>query len=404
VAGSFEEDCRQVVLRLRGALTEALASLQLDPARPQEMARSLGLHRNLSWKVSKIVAGSEPFGMVAHVPGRGGMQIIVRALGRGGVAEEHLERIRTAMDAFERLVTVHAGDRSTLELVAGSLASGAPQRETMLQARRLAFRGNSAIWGVQARVNLAIHILAPAAADPRRVDLVQVNGLIDFRGLRPDVVWPLFRRAAWSEGRPAHAIDGEPLVPSRSASGVPLLDAFCSSDLPQLEVVRGAHETTYWLPAREVGRTGELSCIYGSVVRSIGSQYAVGDDRRCDLETNLVTPVELLHTDLLVHESMAWAQSPRADVYSLLERQASMDGNGRTRLRLPTDADLVELGLGLGTMATPHVPRYRELLAQAFAGVGWDPSAFRGFRHVLPYPPVPARAALSMDLLPEEPA
>ena len=44
---SFPEDCKQVLQGLRGALTSALATVGVDPARPQDMARTLGLHRNL---------------------------------------------------------------------------------------------------------------------------------------------------------------------------------------------------------------------------------------------------------------------------------------------------------------------------------------------------------------------
>ena len=398
----FSEDCKQVLQRLRGALTDALTGLALDPSRPQGLARSLGLHRNLAWKVSKIVTGSDVFAAVTHIPGRGGREILLKALEKARARGDDLARIRTALEDFDRLIDEHAGDRGTLEFVAGGLGPGASQREAMLQARRLAFRGNSVIWGLQARVNLGLSLLAPSAHDPRRVDLVQVNGLVDFRALRPDVVWPLFRRTVWGEGHPEHPLDGEPLAPVPEAGDVPLLLDFCSPDLPPLEVVHSELETTYWLPARKVGRTGELTCIYGSLVRGIGSQHASGADRTCEMVANLVTPVELLHLDLLVHDSLAWARDPRATVTSLLERRAEAAPVGDGRMRLPIDEPVHELGLGPGTTATPHLPSYRELLAFVFARTGWDPAEFRGYRYLLEHPPVPARVSLSMDLLPEE--
>jgi hypothetical protein len=397
----FSQDCKQVLQQLRGALTGALNGLDLDPSRPQELSRSLGLHRNLAWKVSKIIKGTDVFASVPHIPGRVGMEIVVRALAAAGARAEELARLRTAMEDFERVVSVHAGDRGTLELVAGGLVPGAPQRDAMHQARRLAFRGNSAIWGVQVRMNLSLSILAPNADDPRRVDLAQINGLVDFCALRSDVVWPLFRRAVWGDGRPAHAVDGEPIAPVRSTDDVPLLSEFCSPDLPELEVVHGEQETTFWLPARKVGRTGELTCIHAILIRGIGSQYAQGQDRLCELETSLITPVELLQADLLAHESMTWAHSPRADVYSLLEQRAERAPGSPGRMRLPIDEQAHELGLGLETMATSHVPGYRRMLAYVFEQLGWEPTEFRGFRYELGYPPVPSRVALTMDLWPE---
>jgi len=165
--------------------------------------------------------------------------------------------------------------------------------------------------------------------------------------------------------------------------------------------VHSESETTYWLPARRVGRTGELTCIYGSLIRSAGPQHAVGQDTRCELDFNLITPAELLHHDLLAHESLAWAHSPRLDVYSLLELRASKEPGSKGLMRLPIDEPVHELGLGLPTMATAHLPRYRELLESVFEAVGWKAEEFRGFRVMLRYPPVPSVASVSMELLPE---
>ncbi len=397
----LSEDCKQVLQQLRGALTDAVVGLELDPTRPQDLARSLGLHRNLAWKVAKLVNGTDVLLTVPHVPGRNGMEIVARAMEKAGASARVVARIRAAMEAFDELVTLHAGDRGTLDLVVGGLFPGAAHRESMLQARRLAFRGNSAIWGLQARVVLVTNIIRPSAEDPRRVDVAQICGCIDFRGLRSNVVWPLFRRAAWGEGQAEHGVDGEPIVPVRSATDVPLLEEFCSRDLPTLEVVHSDVETTYWLPARTLGRTGELTCIYASVMRGIGSQYASALDTTCDLEASLATPVELLHFDLLAHESLTWAHEPRIDVYSRLEQRVAKATDRKASMRLPIDEELHELGVGLETMATPHMARYRELLDYVFAALGWQASEFRGFRTLLAYPPVPSAVTVSMDLLPE---
>lgn len=397
----FSEDCKDVLQRLRGSLIDALTGLGVDPSRPQDMGRTLGLHRNLSWKVSKIVTGTDVFALVPHIPGKGGMEIVARALGKAGAPSDEVTRIRSAMAEFERMVQVHAGDRGTLEIVAGGLVPGVNQAETQVQARRMAFRGNSAIWGVQARLTMSTHILAPNVDDPTMVDLILINGLADFRALRTDVVWPMFRRAIWGASTQLHSVEGQPVGSRPAEGGVPLLHDFCSPDLPELEVVRSEHETVYWLPARDLGRTGEMTCIYASVIRGLGSQYATGTDDRCELETNLVTPAEMLQSDVLAHESLSWAHSPKADVYSLLEQRSSPTATNRGRMRLPIDETSHELGLGLGTMVTQHFPRYREMLSSVFASVGWDPAQFRGFRYTLAHPPVPSRASLWMPLLPE---
>ena len=92
----FSDDLKQVLQGLRGALTDALSTIGVDPARPQEVARRLGLHRNLTWKVSKIVTSTDVFSAVPHVPGRTGMQILDQALRKVGAPAGGLERIRSA--------------------------------------------------------------------------------------------------------------------------------------------------------------------------------------------------------------------------------------------------------------------------------------------------------------------
>ena len=398
---SFPEDCKQVLQGLRGALTSALATVGVDPARPQDMARTLGLHRNLTWKVSKIVTSTDVFSVVPHIPGRSGMEILNRALRKAGVEAAGIKSIKAALDDFDRLVALHGGDRATLELVAGGFVPEAAQGEALVSARKAAFRGNSATWSVQARVLLSLNIMAPSAEDPRRVDLAQVRGLIDLRRLRPDVGWPLFRRQAWDESGLQPVVDGVPIGKDEH-SAVPLLRDFCSPDLPELNVVHLGPEVEIELPPGEVGRTGEQTCIYGVLLAATGSQYAEGEDRICELGCNLSTPVELMHSDLLVHESLTWAMRPRTDVYGLLHGGPMHDHARRSRFRLPIETEVHELGRGLATMATPHVPRYLDLLSHVFDALGWDETRFRGFRHLVEYPPIPAVALMAMDLLPEE--
>jgi hypothetical protein len=333
------------------------------------------------------------------------MEILVRALRKAGVDAAGLEAIRSALEDFDRLVSRHGGDRATLELVAGGFVPEAAQGEALLSARKAAFRGNSAIWSVQARVLLSLNVLAPSAADPRRVDVAQVRGLVDLRRLRPDVGWPLFRRQAWDRAGSQPVAAGLPLGDARDEDGphgVPLLRDFCSPDLPDLDVVQLGPEVEYELPPGEVGRTGEQTCIYGVLLPSTGSQHAEGDDDVCELGCTVATPVELLHSDLLVHESLGWAMQPRADVFGLLHGGPLHDRDRRDRFRLPIETEVHELGQGLSTMATPHVPRYLDLLAHVFERLGWDQSHFRGFRHLIEYPPIPAVALMAMDLLPEE--
>jgi hypothetical protein len=395
---SFPEDCKQVLHGLRGALTAALGAVAVDPARPQEVARKLGLHRNLTWKVSKIVTSTNVFAAVPHVPGKGGVDILMNALIKAGAAQQLVDQIGVARADFDRLVREHSGDRATLDLVAAGYVADGSQRENLTNARRQAFRGNSATWSVQARALMSIRILAPSADDPDLVDMAQVFGLVDFRRLRPDVSWPLFIHQAWTGEGCVYPKPGKPLDPDCDPNGVPLLRKFCSAGLPEIRVNSSEGELEYELPAGPVGRVGELSVLYGVVLPSVGPQRASETELVCELGTNIRTPVELLHTDLLVHEDLRWAMEPRAEMFSLLEGRSPFGGERRACTLLDGETDVHELGRGISTMATPHLPRYDEVLRFLFDSTGWDESRFRGFRHTVNYPPIPAVSMLSMDL------
>jgi len=397
-AASFPEACSEVVHELKWALTGAFGRLDVDPGRPQEVSRRLDLHRNLTWKVSKIVTGTNPFAAVPLVPGRGGVEILCAALRKAGVDDSAVRRIEAAMDAFEAMIRDHVGDRATLDLVAGGFVPDASQRDTHVQARKKAFLGNSATWSVQARVLMSLTILAPCSTDPARVDVAQIHGLVDLRRLRPDVSWPLFRLNAWDGTGNLFPLDGVPLDADAGPSGVPLLRGFCSPRDLHLDVHHGAHGTEFDLPAGPVGRLGDVTVVYGMVTPSAGPQDASEGDTLCELASHILTPVERFHGDLLVHESLEWALQPRSEVLSLLEGRPLHGPGKRPCTLLPGETGLDALGSGIAALATPHVPRYDELLTHVFGRLGWDEREFEGFRLSMPYPPLPSATLFTMDL------
>ena len=46
------------VQQIRGTFTELFVALRIDPATPREAARRLGVNKNLTWKVSKIIGAT----------------------------------------------------------------------------------------------------------------------------------------------------------------------------------------------------------------------------------------------------------------------------------------------------------------------------------------------------------
>jgi len=395
-----EESIREALQSLRGHLAEALGAAGVDPTRPRLAARSLGLDKTLMWRLSRILAETDLLRFVRHVPQRAAFAGLRRALARAGVPPATLERLAASQAGFEGLVRQHAGDRATFELLVGGFTRAEHRVQQLEQARRLAFRGNSGVWGVQARLQLSVGALLPNAADPKRVDVVRVFGFVDLQRLRSDVRWTLAHRRAFDgAGTSLRADSCEPLD---ADSGHALIRAFSTQPFPPLLVEERDGEQHHVLEVGPVGRTGQLTALFGYRVRALGSSFASATGRSCDVVTTLLTPVEHLQIDLLVHEDLEWALEPQVAILGGLDGGPGLAAPGHEAADAPVPGDIVDLGAGLSGCASAHMPGYRSLLEWMFGRLGEDPAEFRAFRIELDYPPIPARAVLSSELLPAE--
>jgi hypothetical protein len=397
----FEEECRRTLQGVRLALIESFAEAEVDASRPRHAARQLELDKSLVWRISKIVAQPDVFREVGNMPHRAGMGILRRAFQEAGVSAETVQRLGAAHELFEELVVRHAGDRATFEVVARGLGSTASQGSSLEQDRKLAFRANSALWSAQAGVQVTVAILAPNADDPSMVDVVHLFGLVDLRRLRTDVRWTLSRRRIFDDDSSAERrAEGEALDPSADNGAFSLIREFSSEPFPELIIEDLGNELQCSLPEGPVGRTGELTAMFGFRYRALGSQVASETDRYSQMISKLLTPAEQLHFDMLVHEDLALPMPPKVAIHGTLDGRGYHMGCGREGFALPFSETVVELGSGLAGAATPRMPWYGALLEWAYQRADWDPARFRGYRFEMAYPPVPADAILYSELLP----
>jgi hypothetical protein len=397
---SFREDLRSALQGYRAAIIELMASVGADPGRPQEVARRFNLNKNLTWKISKIAAASDLYAAVPHLPGSAGLAIFLRALKRAGAAPELLQATRNAVAELDRVVKVHTGDRATLEIMVNGLLPAAAKRERDEQNRKLAFKGASAAWGVRAKVQLMINILAPNPGDPDMADLVQVGGLVELRRLRRDARWLLFRRERWSDDDPhpardqAESLDGD----FPADKGVPLLGAFCSKPIPEIEVISGEGEEQYELPPGPVGNTAACTCRYGQVSRRVGPTYTRHPGEAAELGCNLMTPVEHVLFDLLVHRDLDWAMNPRLVMYGRLDGGGMQPASRRPRNVLPVTEPVHDLGWGVDGLATPLLRDHVKLARYVLDRLPWRGEDLWAYRFTMSYPPIPTAVMFLADL------
>jgi hypothetical protein len=228
-----------VVRAVRGAISELLTSVGVNPQDPQAMSRGLGLNKNLAWKISRIVQTDDPCVTLEQMPGAAGIKIFLRCLERARASPALLQTTRNAIRDYEQLIEVHSGDRATLEMMSSQLSTTGRQPRDEYH-RKLLFQGMSYVWGVQARVSLKVGIVGPSSA-PGLLDFASLSALIDFRRLRQDVTWIVAaRRASNDDGSEMCPPAPEAVDPRHAgADQAPLLGDFCSQPLPELRVGRG---------------------------------------------------------------------------------------------------------------------------------------------------------------------
>ncbi|MCP3903432.1 MAG: hypothetical protein GY715_07325 [Planctomycetes bacterium] len=397
---TFPEHLRSSLQAFRAALIELLASVEADPGRPQDLARRFGLNKNLTWKISKIVGSPDLYGSVPHIPGAAGLKIFLAAMEKAGAPASHLKATRQAATTFDDMVKLHTGDRNTLEIMVSGMLPGPVQSEQAEQSRKLAYQGNSGVWGVRAKAQIALRILAPNNQDQNFADLVQISGLIGFRRLRPDARWLLFRRERWTDDDPHPPMDVEESIDPDFpvAGGVPLIGEFCSKPIPDLDVIVDAGEVQYELPPGPVGNTASLTCIQGQVSRRIGPAYAEHPGEFTEIGSSVITPVEHLLFDMLVHRDYDWAMNPELLIYSRLDGGAMHASARRERNTLPVFETVHDAGWGAAALASSLVPRYSNLVRHVFDRLEWNADDFRAYRFTMSYPPIPTSALMRAAL------
>ncbi len=390
---SFDQDCREAVLQLRGSLLHLYGAVGADPSKPQDVSRRFKLGKNLTWKVARIIAAEDALAAVPLIPGAGGLDILLTAMEGAGAEPDAVERVRSAAKAFDDMIEVHVGDRANLELILDSM--GSSEEKPLTMSRKLAYRGNSGIWGIQAEVRVTAQFIAPNAGDPSRLDLALVGGFTQMRRLRSVARWPLFRIDSYNDDQSERVARGVRTAIDPDAADEPwLISEFCTGALPEIHVRRSGRALVYEAGDGPVGRLGEFSCFFGFLDRGDVPRYRDDINTTGELISSVSMPVKTVLFDLIVHRDLTEAMQPRLD---LIGHPATGHLGAEGVTTLPHAERLTNLGPAT-MVKTPLVPDYDRLIARVFERAGWDPKAFVCLRLVMPYPPMPASVKLCYDL------
>src|SRR4051812_20958605 len=151
----FETECRVRVGELRSAFIELYDAVGADPFSPQIFSRKFKVNKTLAWNVARLIQSANPVQAIVHVPGASSLERVIQATAKHGANPEVVARARKAADDFRKMIEAHAGDRPTMDLIVDGVGRDGDGSELDL-SRKLAFRGNSGLYGVQARARLRL--------------------------------------------------------------------------------------------------------------------------------------------------------------------------------------------------------------------------------------------------------
>jgi hypothetical protein len=400
---TFVDHCSESVRDLQGALRAAYRSAGLDIEKPQDVSRQIGIDKNLSWKIARIAGDDDALSAAALVPGPEGIGILMDALERGGVGDQEFAALRRSFATFEDMVKQHAGDRPTLQL----LLDGATSRASLELSRKTAFRGQSGVWGVQARVRIMTQFLMPSAEDPLALDTVILASLIDVRRLRPVAGWPIFRfqrylgsMQAGDQEAPAYERALEPLEEPASPNGPALImRSWCSPPDVQVQSVSTPLGIVHELADGPLGLTGTSTFVFGHLERRAVSRYATdAKPGKGEMGAVVTMPIETLLFDVIAHRDLPEVAAAKVQVFGNPFGNAPLDAQARKSMLLPISERVREI-TGVPTrFDTEHASQYPELVSSVFRRIGASPDDFRVFRVEMQYPPMPSTVMVSYDL------
>ncbi|MEZ6235864.1 MAG: hypothetical protein R3B68_16915 [Phycisphaerales bacterium] len=392
---SFEEDLTGALGELRGRLGDAIGSIGLPMSEPQEIARRLGISRNLTWKVSKVVCSEDVFEATQHLPGMEGIEILLGALGEAGVEAARIDAVRETTRRFDAVVETHSGDRATLDLMLDGMGGTVASR--LEQSRKQAFRGNSGVWGIQARARMTSLLVAPTPGDSEHVDLALLGGMFDIRRLRPHVTWPIFYPMAYhDDGTPiASAVDTPIDEGIEDPAGPHLIREFCTDTMPEIRARQAGDRLVYEFGPGPVGNTGAFSMVFGTLTAGQLPRRRTPEDAFGESTTQITMPTGAVQFDVLIHRDLAFGEPEAAVIGRVAVPNGADDFHD-----IPIAEQPRELSGRPPMIGSALVPRYEAIVQRTMDRCGWSLGEFRVYRLQLQYPPMHSVVRMRFGLEP----
>lgn len=380
---SIESRIGLVGQRLAGALRSLLDAMPGGPYRPQELARALGIKKDLASRVVRASRNKDPLAVVHMMPGPVPLRQFLQAASHNHLNPDILRESEEAVRQFDLLIHHYAGDRTSLDAVISACLPDAREKFELFN-KQAVYRGMAQLKGVAADVTVNTALLHPAA-DGEHLDGVWIIGSLGLRRIRPNAVVHFcshrLRPSATElatltlDRRPVQDLDGL------------LLEPFCSAPLPPLHARR--HEATvhYTLAGNGIGPHSAVDLIFAELTPGCLPRYREAKGIRHGPGSEITTPTSTLLFDVLMHEDVYSGCEPSLLMYDTAANGiADMNDRARDIDRLDIAETIQPLGGDISTWRASEVPQYVEIIRHVLRKAGWDDKRFRGYRCKVQYP------------------
>lgn len=411
-----------VLVRLSAALSRLVGTLPESVVQARQLERLVNVDYAMAWQVLKVATSIDPIATCAHVPRPASMRRFLVAAAKRGADKTIVDEAREAYAAFEELVKRHAGEvtrrgrkesggaggasagggRAAFDaMIAGLRGDAAPQLD--LKHRRLAFRGNSYIWGVQCGTRFLTSVIHPGQRAGQQ-DTLNLSGWIGLHAIRPRAALALHTTPHLRHDDVAVAADGSaPNVQNRRGDSdignVIVLNEFCSSSAVRLEEVmvsKQARETRISLPG--LGKNAEVNVVLANRYHDIMS-YTSSENPEYAHTAGLRVPAEMFHMDMLIPKGLSAPKTARANMYGNLDNVFSAFDRSDETL-LPMRVSISHVADVLRAPQAPGIPGYPEMVDRAIEMASCTGTVFDLYRVRVPYPVLHAMVALRVNAMP----
>ncbi len=374
----FSREAGRALDQLRDSVRRVMATVPAGGVKAADLGRALGLDYALAWQLHALAGHSDLHMTARAVPKRSAMERFLRAAEPRASADA-IQGVRNAYEAFEQVVTEHAGDRESFDAM---LTLRRPEDAAGLRRARRAFhRASAAAWGVSSRctINTAVFRQRPTG----ELDSLGLYGYIGLQRLHADAVVSL-STSGWVKRAPSD-------MPPGNMEQVELIEEACSHPLPCIEQAVSAD-----------GRHRDLLEVDGFGKRAETQAFVRGT--RLAMPVGEVAPpyfngqgigvsAELTLIDLLIPS--AWPRG--GTVQGWITSELGDVTNPNSRHRLPFEGAGQYLGTSLSALHSPAAPQYADLLQAEIERMGWGDTEFAIYRCEVQYPMLHSVVYLRVD-------